>query len=65
MRAQCERLLEVGQWPHVAIQVLPDANEAACAYGKDFMILTFHGSGKKATAADGVSGGYADRAICP
>jgi hypothetical protein len=22
MRAQCERLLEVGQWPHVAIQVV-------------------------------------------
>ena len=47
MRAQAERLLEVGQWPHVAIQVVPDVNGAACAYGKDFMILTFHGSGKR------------------
>lgn len=50
MRAQCERLLEVGQWPHVAIQVVPDANGAACAYGKDFMILTFHGCGKRPRA---------------
>ncbi len=47
MRAQCERLLEVGQRPHIAIQVAPDANGAACAYGKDFMILTFNGSGKR------------------
>lgn len=50
MRAQCERLLDVGQWPHVAIQVVPDANGAACAYGKDFMILTFNGSGKRPRA---------------
>lgn len=50
MQAQCERLLEVGQWPHVAIQVVPDANGAACAYGKDFVILTFNGSGKRPRA---------------
>ena len=50
MKAQCERLLEVGQWPHVAIQVVPDANGAVCAYGKDFMILTFNGSGKRPRA---------------
>jgi DNA-binding XRE family transcriptional regulator len=50
MKAQCERLLDVGQWPHVAIQVVPDANGAVCAYGKDFMILTFNGSGKRPRA---------------
>lgn len=50
MKAQCERLLEVGQWPHVAIQVVPDVNGAVCAYGKDFMILTFNGSGKRPRA---------------
>jgi transcriptional regulator with XRE-family HTH domain len=41
MRAQCEQLLSVSRRPRVAIQVIPDSKGAACAYGQEFMILTF------------------------
>jgi hypothetical protein len=41
MRAQCEHLLAMSRHPHVAIQVIPDSKGAACAYGQEFMILTF------------------------
>jgi transcriptional regulator with XRE-family HTH domain len=50
MRAQCEHLLAAGQRPHIAIQVIPDDKGAVCAYGKDFMILTFNSTGKKLRA---------------
>jgi transcriptional regulator with XRE-family HTH domain len=50
MRAQCQYLLDVGQRPHIAIQVIPDAKGAACAYGKDFMILTFNSTNKRPRA---------------
>lgn len=47
MKAQCQHLLDVGQRPHIAIQVIPDTKGAACAYGKDFMILTFNSTNKR------------------
>ena len=47
MKAQCQHLLDVGQRPHIAVQVIPDAKGAACAYGKDFMVLTFNSSNKR------------------
>jgi transcriptional regulator with XRE-family HTH domain len=47
MRNQCDHLLAKGQLPHITIQVMPDSKGAACAYGKDFMILTFNSAGKK------------------
>jgi transcriptional regulator with XRE-family HTH domain len=50
MKAQCQRLLDVGRRPHIAIQIIPDAKGAACAYGKDFMILTFNGTSKRPRA---------------
>jgi transcriptional regulator with XRE-family HTH domain len=50
MRAQCQHLLDVGQHPHITIQVIPDAKGAACAYGKDFMILTFNSANKRPRA---------------
>jgi Domain of unknown function (DUF5753) len=50
MRVQCQHLLGVGQRPHIAIQVIPDAKGAACAYGKDFMILTFNSTNKRPRA---------------
>lgn len=46
-KAQCQHLLDVGQRPHIAIQVIPDTKGAACAYGKDFMILTFNSTNKR------------------
>ena len=50
MRVQCQHLLDAGQRPHIAIQVIPDAKGAACAYGKDFMILTFNSANKRPRA---------------
>jgi transcriptional regulator with XRE-family HTH domain len=47
MRNQCDHLLNMGELPHIAIQVMPDSKGAACAYGKDFMILTFNSTSKK------------------
>jgi len=47
MRTQCDHLLAKGQLPHITVQVMPDSKGAACAYGKDFMILTFNSTGKK------------------
>jgi transcriptional regulator with XRE-family HTH domain len=47
MRAQCQYLLDAGQRPHIAIQVIPDAKGLTCAYGKDFMILTFNSTNKR------------------
>lgn len=41
MREQCEHLLRASQMPHVTIQVIPDTQGAACAYGQQFMVLTF------------------------
>lgn len=41
MREQCDRILTLGRHPHVAIQVIPDARGATCAYGQQFMVLTF------------------------
>jgi transcriptional regulator with XRE-family HTH domain len=41
MKIQCERLLSMTRRPDVAIQVVPDAKGATCAYGQQFMILTF------------------------
>ncbi len=41
MREQCEHLLLTGQRPHIAIQVIPDVKGATCAYGQQFMVLTF------------------------
>jgi hypothetical protein len=40
-RAQCAHLLVMSRRPHAAIQVIPDSKGAACAYGQQFMILTF------------------------
>jgi transcriptional regulator with XRE-family HTH domain len=50
MRAQCQHLLDAGQRPHIAIQVIPDAKGVTCAYGKDFMILTFNSTNKRSRA---------------
>jgi DNA-binding XRE family transcriptional regulator len=47
MRNQCDQLLAKGQHPHIAIQIIPDAKGVTCAYGRDFMILTFNNAGKK------------------
>jgi DNA-binding XRE family transcriptional regulator len=47
MKEQCQRLLEIGQRPHIAIQIVPDAKGAACAHGKDFMILSFNSTSKR------------------
>lgn len=41
MKEQCEHLLLTGQRPHIAIQVIPDNKGATCAYGQQFMVLTF------------------------
>jgi hypothetical protein len=41
MHAQCEHLLSMARRPDVAIQVIPDMKGATCAYGQQFMILTF------------------------
>jgi len=41
MQAQCAHLLSMSRRPNVAIQVIPDCKGAACAYGQQFMILTF------------------------
>ena len=41
MSAQCDHLLSMSRRPNVAIQVIPDCKGAACAYGQQFMILTF------------------------
>src|SRR6266516_1604316 len=41
MKEQCDHLLSVGQRPHIAIQIIPDAKGATCAYGQQFMVLTF------------------------
>jgi transcriptional regulator with XRE-family HTH domain len=41
MREQCAHLLAMTRRPHVAIQVIPDSKGASCAYGQQFMILTF------------------------
>jgi len=41
MGEQCAHLLAMGRRSHVAIQVIPDSKGAACAYGQQFMILTF------------------------
>jgi transcriptional regulator with XRE-family HTH domain len=50
MHAQCGHLLDMGRQSHIAIQVIPDSKGPACAYGKDFMILTFNTSNKKPRA---------------
>ena len=47
MRELCDRLLVMGQQPHIAIQIIPDTKGVTCAYGRDFMILTFNSSTKK------------------
>ncbi len=41
MRAQCTHLLAMARLPHIAVQVIPESKGAACAYGQQFMILTF------------------------
>jgi transcriptional regulator with XRE-family HTH domain len=41
MKAQCDHLLSMARCPHAAIQVIPDAKGATCAYGQQFMVLTF------------------------
>jgi transcriptional regulator with XRE-family HTH domain len=41
MREQCAHLLAMSRRPNVALQVIPDSKGAACAYGQQFMILTF------------------------
>lgn len=41
MREQCDHLLLMNQRPNIAIQVIPDDKGATCAYGQQFMILTF------------------------
>jgi transcriptional regulator with XRE-family HTH domain len=41
MKAQCAHLLSMTRCPNVAIQIIPDSKGATCAYGQQFMILTF------------------------
>jgi transcriptional regulator with XRE-family HTH domain len=50
MRAQCDRLLAMGERPHIAIQVMPNSKGAACAYGNNFVILTFDSVNKRPRA---------------
>ncbi len=50
MRMQCQHLLDMGQLPHIAIQIVPDTKGAVCAHGKDFMILTFNNTNKRPRA---------------
>src|SRR5260370_11171477 len=42
MKKQCEPLLSMARRPGIAIHVIPDSKRAACAYGQQFMILTFN-----------------------
>lgn len=50
MREQLQHLLDMGQLPHIAIQIVPDSKGAVCGHGKDFMILTFSTSNKRPRA---------------
>lgn len=44
MRDQCLHLLRASQRPNVAIQVIPAAEGACCAFGRSFILLSFTGA---------------------